>query len=131
MPPETPPQTSAPLYPYAEPDKPQRPWGLIIILSLSIIGVLAIMWFFIIKPIGIISDKAGDLFNQTQNQGNNQGIAVGEPNPGACNEDLYNCDDFENQADAQAFYDTCVLAGSGDIHQLDGDGNGKACESLE
>jgi endonuclease YncB( thermonuclease family) len=37
------------------------------------------------------------------------------------------CSDFATQAAAQAFY---RQAGPGDPHRLDGDGDGKACESL-
>ncbi|MBK1669306.1 hypothetical protein CKO28_14810 [Rhodovibrio sodomensis] len=37
------------------------------------------------------------------------------------------CGDFATQAEAQAFYED---AGPGDPHRLDGDGDGRACESL-
>lgn len=47
-----------------------------------------------------------------------------------CSSDAYNCSDFATQAEAQAVFDYCVNLGFGDIHRLDGDGNGKACESL-
>jgi len=57
-----------------------------------------------------------------------------EPPPpaGACNcsGDTYNCSDFPTHAQAQACYEYCVLQGRGDIHRLDQDGNGIACESL-
>jgi len=45
-----------------------------------------------------------------------------------CESDIYNCGDFETQADAQKVLDYC---GPADIHRLDADGNGIACESLE
>lgn len=48
----------------------------------------------------------------------------------ACHADTYNCGDFSTQAQAQACYNYCVSLGRGDIHRLDGDGNGRACESL-
>jgi len=43
--------------------------------------------------------------------------------------DEYNCDDFDAQKDAQDFF---VKAGGpdDDVNQLDGDGDGVACESL-
>lgn len=47
-----------------------------------------------------------------------------------CSADIYNCSDFATQAQAQACYDYCVAQGAGDIHKLDGDGDGTACESL-
>ena len=37
------------------------------------------------------------------------------------------CGDFSSQAEAQAFY---KAAEPGDPHRLDGNGNGRACESL-
>lgn len=48
----------------------------------------------------------------------------------SCSGDSLNCGDFGSQSSAQACYNSCVAAGMGDIHNLDGDGNGAACESL-
>jgi|GEM_PF-2431327 len=45
-----------------------------------------------------------------------------------CDRDAYNCNDFKSQPMAQAVYDTCKA--KGDIHGLDNDGDGEACESL-
>lgn len=47
-----------------------------------------------------------------------------------CDHDAYNCSNFNTQAAAQAVFDYCVDRGFGDIHRLDFDGNGVACESL-
>jgi len=47
--------------------------------------------------------------------------------PCACTSDLYKCDDFA-AGGAQRCYDYCVSLGVGDIHKLDGDGDGRACE---
>lgn len=47
-----------------------------------------------------------------------------------CDRDTYNCADFETQSEAQAALDYCVERGFGDIHKLDQDGDGVACESL-
>ena len=47
-----------------------------------------------------------------------------------CSSDAYNCGDFDTQAQAQAVYDYCSQQGAGDVHGLDRDENGKACESL-
>jgi len=44
-----------------------------------------------------------------------------------CSSNVYNCADFNTQAEAQAVMEFC---GSGDIHYLDGDDDGIACESL-
>jgi len=43
---------------------------------------------------------------------------------------LYNCSSFSSQAAAQACYNHCVDVGAGDIHKLDENDNGVACESL-
>jgi len=48
-----------------------------------------------------------------------------------CSVNRYNCTpDFVTHRAAQACYDYCVSQGLGDIHELDKDGNGSACESL-
>jgi hypothetical protein len=55
------------------------------------------------------------------------------PQPAAvcnCSGDTYNCGDFSTHAQAQACYEYCKSLGCGDIHRLDKDGNGVACESL-
>lgn len=50
--------------------------------------------------------------------------------PCLCDADRYNCSDFSTHTAAQACYDYCVSLGRGDIHKLDRDNNGVACESL-
>jgi hypothetical protein len=47
-----------------------------------------------------------------------------------CGGDSLNCGDFSTQADAQACMNYCVSVGAGDIHNLDGNADGVACESL-
>lgn len=47
-----------------------------------------------------------------------------------CSGDVYNCTDFTTHAQAQACFDYCVSQGVGDIHGLDRDNDGDACESL-
>lgn len=47
-----------------------------------------------------------------------------------CSGNLYNCSDFSTQHQAQACYNYCVAGGCGDVHRLDADGDGTACESL-
>jgi micrococcal nuclease len=48
----------------------------------------------------------------------------------SCTGDLYNCKDFKTQREAQACHDYCKSQGRGDIHRLDGDKDGIACEGL-
>ncbi len=50
--------------------------------------------------------------------------------PCSCSGNLYNCDDFSSHAAAQACYDYCMSVGAGDVHRLDGNHDGNACESL-
>ncbi|MCA9366052.1 excalibur calcium-binding domain-containing protein [Candidatus Kaiserbacteria bacterium] len=47
-----------------------------------------------------------------------------------CEENVYNCDDFSTQSEAQEVYDTCHTADNPDRHGLDRDGDGVACQSL-
>jgi len=46
-----------------------------------------------------------------------------------CYDNLYNCDDFSSQAEAQECFEYCGGINN-DIHWLDGDDDGIACESL-
>ena len=50
--------------------------------------------------------------------------------PCSCSGNLYNCSDFSSHASAQACYNYCKSIGRGDVHRLDGDNDGSACESL-
>ena len=47
-----------------------------------------------------------------------------------CGGDIYNCKSFSSWRQAQACYNYCVSIGKGDIHKLDGDNDGTACESM-
>lgn len=47
-----------------------------------------------------------------------------------CDHDAYNCSDFNTQAQAQACFDYCWEQVGFDVHHLDADGDGVACESL-
>ena len=47
-----------------------------------------------------------------------------------CSGNRYNCSDFKSQAQAQACYDHCIQVTGRDIHRLDQDRDGRACESL-
>lgn len=46
-----------------------------------------------------------------------------------CSYNAYNCSDFATRAEAQAAYDGCAGVAN-DVHKLDSDGDGLACESL-
>jgi micrococcal nuclease len=55
-----------------------------------------------------------------------------EPPPAVCEcgGNIYNCGDFSTHAAAQQCYEFCLAQGRGDVHRLDGDSDGVACESL-
>ena len=65
------------------------------------------------------SDYAAETDNDF---GDNEGGYASRPYPG----DGYDYDDFYDQSDAQDYYD----ADTSDPSDLDGDGDGEACESL-
>ncbi len=48
-----------------------------------------------------------------------------------CTHNKYNCSDFETHTEAQAIFECCQKQGKGDIHKLDRDKNGIACEGLK
>jgi micrococcal nuclease len=45
-----------------------------------------------------------------------------------CSSNLYNCGHFSTHDDTQACYVYCITIGRGDVHDLDGDGDGFPCE---
>ena len=50
------------------------------------------------------------------------------PAPCRCTGNLYNCSSFATQGSAQACYNYCLRITGYDIHWLDADGDGLACE---
>jgi micrococcal nuclease len=48
----------------------------------------------------------------------------------SCGSNTYNCDDFATHAEAQACYQHCLDTAGYDVHRLDGDNDGSACEAL-
>jgi len=50
--------------------------------------------------------------------------------PCDCSGNLYNCSDFKTHAEAQTCYEHCLRLTGKDVHRLDGNGDGEACESL-
>lgn len=60
-------------------------------------------------------------------------VPTTEPPPSGCSicsYNAYNCSDFDRQRDAQACYDYCWEQVGYDVHKLDRDNDGVACESL-
>jgi hypothetical protein len=50
--------------------------------------------------------------------------------PCPCDRDARNCEDFSSEASAQNCFEHCFDE-AGDIHRLDADGDGLACEGLD
>lgn len=48
----------------------------------------------------------------------------------SCSGNTLDCSDFSSHASAQACYNYCISIGAGDVHHLDGNNDGGACESL-
>ncbi|MCX6749418.1 MAG: excalibur calcium-binding domain-containing protein [Candidatus Pacearchaeota archaeon] len=92
-----------------------------------------LLWLIGIVLLAIIGTVAYIMINSNNNNDDNDNNGTGlDDNTSAydCSSDAYNCANFTTQKQAQAVYDFCVSEGKGDIHQLDADGNGKACEGL-
>jgi hypothetical protein len=47
-----------------------------------------------------------------------------------CGANIYNCSDFSTHAEAQNVYESCLQSTGEDVHGLDGDDDGSACEDL-
>ncbi len=113
----------SPQYPYEEPRK-TRKWSVIIFGVIGILLLIGIIWFFVWRPASSVSEEGSnflDNLNVNNTGSDNGGLEF------VCNEDFYNCDDFETQLEAQNVFDAC---GPEDIHGLDNDGDGVVCESL-
>lgn len=48
----------------------------------------------------------------------------------SCTSDTLNCSDFSTHKSAQECFDSCMAQGVGDIHKLDQNNDGAACENL-
>ncbi len=46
----------------------------------------------------------------------------------SCRSDRYNCADFETRRKARELYECCIKKVGYDVHNLDGDSDGIACE---
>ena len=61
--------------------------------------------------------------------GNKAGSLFGITNA-ICEKPAYNCVDFKNQKEAQSVFDQCKTEKNPDIHGLDRDNDGIACQDL-
>ena len=85
----------------------------IILIILGI--VIAVLLIFLVWQITINMQDSGDYLTDSTD---------------SCTGDIYDCGDFSNKEDAQRIYDYCFNLTKNDIHNLDNDGDGIACEGL-
>jgi len=75
-----------------------------------------------------------DYFRELQRQAQEAGVGMwSRPDlvgPCDCDRNLYDCRDFQTQAEAQTCYNYCMETTGNDVHRLDGRGDGTACRSL-
>ena len=74
------------------------------------------------------SKTAGNPVNPVTTVEPEDKIIVQNPSGCSCSDDLYNCDNFSTQVDAQACFDHCYTSLQPDIHALDADKDKIACE---
>lgn len=102
--------------------------GIIILLpTLILIGVAAVIYNFTSTPV-----RAASIHDSAISGTREQPASI-PPRQGEtcyCSSDIYNCNNFDNQQDAQICFDYCQSVGRGDAHGLDNDNNGLACEEL-
>lgn len=96
---------------------------LIILVSatiLTIILVIALIFKFKF-------DKSNNEINDSDIQEQIDELFGSQDN---CLDDVYNCDDFTTQQDAQDTFELCGGLEGNDIHGLDSDNDGIVCEGL-
>ncbi len=72
-------------------------------------------------------------FKQLQQEAREAGAGMwgdAATGPCHCDRNLYNCRDFDTQAEAQTCFQYCLDTQNRDVHNLDGGGDGFVCESL-
>ena len=99
---------------------------LIIILVLAVLVTIVLVTLLIID---LKTNKSSDII-----QGDDSDIQeqidelFAQDN---CTDDVYNCDDFITQQDAQDTFELCGGLEGNDIHGLDGNNDGVVCEILD
>ena len=112
-----------PYYPYSEQEPSPVNWWIIILIFAGILIVVVFVTIFFVIPDYVRGYLNNKTLERIGNFSDNV-VAYG------CSSDIYNCGNFSTQAGAQDVFNWCIGQGVGDIHQLDKDGNGKACELL-
>ena len=92
-------------------------WNMVVLIFMGILTVLVFTTIFIFIPTYVkeVLDKPP--------------VEISSPSID-CSVDIYNCENFTIQPEAQDVFNYCGFLGLGDIHRLDPNGNGIACEEL-
>lgn len=86
--------------------------NLIIVVCIIFIALFVVLFFLVNFNVG----------NNLDNPSMNESVD--------CSTDIYNCEDFTNCEEARVVFDKCMNFTSSDIHGLDLDKDGIACNSL-
>jgi len=96
-------------------------WLVVVLIVAGILFLIVLIAIFFVIP-----KYAEEYLNKRMQGDFDSVLSTGSY---VCSSDKYNCNDFSTQAKAQAVLEYCNST-AGDIHNLDVNGNGKACESL-
>lgn len=96
---------------------------LFIILALAVLGIIVLV---VLLLIDLKTDKSDNEINDSDIQEQIDELFESHDD---CTDDVYNCDDFTTQQDAQDTFELCGGT-SNDVHRLDSDNDGVVCESL-
>jgi hypothetical protein len=100
--------------------------GIISLLPILVLmGVLLVRNDFSSAPV-----QAAGISDNLVERGQPASIPPRQGDACYCGSDIYNCNNFRDQQDAQICFDYCQSVDRGDVHGLDADGNGLACEEL-
>jgi len=106
-------------YQYISKDRPDViNWKVVVLVFAGILTIIVLVTVFFIIP-----KYAEDYLNKRV-QNSIKNISIRDYK---CYADLYNCEDFATQSEAQYVLELC---GPMDIHRLDQNFDGKACENL-
>lgn len=97
---------------------------LLIILALAILGAIVLVIVLVFK---FKFDKSNNEINDSDIQ---EQIDEMFESRDKCFGDIYNCNDFTTQQDAQDTFELCGGLEGNDIHRLDSDNDGVVCEGL-
>ena len=121
------------------------------LLRYVIVGDIFVNYEIVYKGYAYSRDYYPDLacsatFDKAESYANANNLGMWAPEPTAlptfpsrsggvgdvcsCSGNIYNCSDFSTHSQAQACYDYCKDQGHGDVHRLDSDNDGSACETL-